>query len=66
MSSFFQPSVPWRIAAHSVHNKMTTKAKRHATDFSFVTTKGGLFPLLSCRELVLRLLLRAHQHDKDN
>lgn len=46
--------------------KQQQKAKRHATDFSFVTTEGGLLPLLSCRELVLRLLLRAHQHDKDN
>ncbi len=50
----------------SVHNETTTKAKKQATDFSFVITKGGFFPLLSCRELVLRLLLRAHQHDKDN
>lgn len=40
--------------------------KRQATDFSFVITKAGLFPLLSCTELVLRLLLRPHQHDKDN
>lgn len=66
MPPFFQQSALRRIAVHSVHNEYTTKTKRQATDFSFVVTKAGLFPLLPCTELLLRLLLRAHQHDKDN
>lgn len=55
------------LAVRSVHNeKKQQKQEKQATDFSLVITKGGFFPLLSCRELELRLLLRAHQHDKDN
>lgn len=50
-----------------VHNKNNNKGDKRSNSFFMCDHKGRVcFPPLSCGELVLRLLLRPHQHDKDN